>query len=184
MCLAQGPQRSDAGEARTRGPSVSSQALYHWATALPVLKLNVGYQDWNSQNGCQNGKQGRLWSDCFFRSSLIWVYTVCPALFNRRLVFEISDHLSYILAWEFVTRSCLKPQKTCSNHEIHALFEHGFNLTKPIWALICLYNVTRESAAALTDHFAGALVWENVAPIYDVEATLWRSKVWWWRHFV
>ena len=37
MCLAQGPQRSDAGEARTRGPSVSSQALYHWATALPVL---------------------------------------------------------------------------------------------------------------------------------------------------
>ena len=36
MCLAQGPQRSDAGEARTRGPSVSSQALYHWATALPA----------------------------------------------------------------------------------------------------------------------------------------------------
>ena len=28
MCLAQGPQRSDAGEARTRGLSVSSQALY------------------------------------------------------------------------------------------------------------------------------------------------------------
>ena len=34
MCLAQGPQRSDAGEAQTSGPSVSSQALYHWATAL------------------------------------------------------------------------------------------------------------------------------------------------------
>ena len=33
MCLAQGPQRSDAGEALTRSPSVSSQlALYHWAT--------------------------------------------------------------------------------------------------------------------------------------------------------
>ena len=38
MCLAQGPQRSDAGEARTRDPSVSSQALYHWATALQVLR--------------------------------------------------------------------------------------------------------------------------------------------------
>ena len=36
MCLAQGPQRSDAGEARTRGPSVSSQALYHKATALRI----------------------------------------------------------------------------------------------------------------------------------------------------
>ena len=43
MCLAQGPQRSDAGEARTRGPSVSSQALYHWATALP------GDQVWDLQ---------------------------------------------------------------------------------------------------------------------------------------
>ena len=37
MCLAQGPQRSDAGEARTRGPLVSSQALYQRATALPLL---------------------------------------------------------------------------------------------------------------------------------------------------
>ena len=36
MCLSKGPQRSDAGEAWTRGPSVSSQALYHWATALPI----------------------------------------------------------------------------------------------------------------------------------------------------
>ena len=34
MCLAQGPQHRDAGEARTRGPSVSSQALYHLATEL------------------------------------------------------------------------------------------------------------------------------------------------------
>ena len=43
MCLAQGPQRSDAGEARTRYPSVSSQALYHWATALPILLCQNGY---------------------------------------------------------------------------------------------------------------------------------------------
>ena len=31
MCLAQGPQGSDAGEAGTCGPLVSSQALYHCA---------------------------------------------------------------------------------------------------------------------------------------------------------
>ena len=37
MCPAQEPQRSDAGEDRTRGPSVSIQALYHWTTALPVV---------------------------------------------------------------------------------------------------------------------------------------------------
>ena len=41
MCLAKGPQRSDAGEARTCGPSVSSQALYHWATALPINVFNL-----------------------------------------------------------------------------------------------------------------------------------------------
>ena len=33
MCLAQGPQRSDAGEARTPGPSASNQA----ATVLPTV---------------------------------------------------------------------------------------------------------------------------------------------------
>ena len=37
MCPAQEPQRSDAGEARTRDFSVSSQALYHWATALTLV---------------------------------------------------------------------------------------------------------------------------------------------------
>ena len=36
MCLAQGPQCSDADEARTRCPSVSSQALCHLTTALPT----------------------------------------------------------------------------------------------------------------------------------------------------
>ena len=34
MCLALGPQRSDAGKARTRSPLVSSQALYHLATGI------------------------------------------------------------------------------------------------------------------------------------------------------
>ena len=51
MCLAQGTQRSDAGEARTRGPSVSSQALYHWATVLPpfvcVTVFVTWFDNWN-----------------------------------------------------------------------------------------------------------------------------------------
>ena len=41
MCHAQRPQRSDTGEARTRSPSVSSQALYHWATAFPDDALMI-----------------------------------------------------------------------------------------------------------------------------------------------
>ena len=39
MCLAQGPQHSDAHEARNRGLSVLSQALYKCA---PFLTLGVG----------------------------------------------------------------------------------------------------------------------------------------------
>ena len=50
------------------------------------------------------------------------------------------------------------------------LFEHGFYLTKPIWALICLHDVTWESVAALTDHFTNAFVGENVARLCDVVA--------------
>ena len=34
---------------------------------------------WYSQNACQDSKQGRTRSACFFRSSLIWVCTVCLA---------------------------------------------------------------------------------------------------------
>ena len=41
MCLAQGPQRSDAGEAQTRSLLVSSQALYHWATAFPTSNMLI-----------------------------------------------------------------------------------------------------------------------------------------------
>ena len=39
MCLAQGPQRSDPGEARTHDPLILSQALYHRATA-PKSKIS------------------------------------------------------------------------------------------------------------------------------------------------
>ena len=47
-----------------------------------------------------------------------------------------------------------------------------FNLTTPIWALICLHDVTRECVAALADHFADAFVCKNIAPVYDIVATL------------
>ena len=41
MCLAQGPQRSDADEAQTHGLSVLCQAPYHWATGLPDLQMTI-----------------------------------------------------------------------------------------------------------------------------------------------
>ena len=50
------------------------------------------------------------------------------------------------------------------------LFEHGFYLTKPICALICLHDISQENSASLTDHFADAFVRENVAQVYDIVA--------------
>ena len=50
MCFAQGPQRSDAGEARTSGPSVSSQALYRWAIALPCKKKEKKVREEDTMN--------------------------------------------------------------------------------------------------------------------------------------
>ena len=44
----------------------------------------------------------------------------------------------------------------------------AFSLTKPIWVLICLHDVTGERAAALTDHFSDAFVRKNHAHLYDV----------------
>ena len=52
------------------------------------------------------------------------------------------------------------------------LFEHGFYLKRPNWALICMHDITRASVAAVTDHFANAFVCENV-PIY---MRLWRRN--------
>ena len=49
MCIAQGPQRSDASEAWTRGPSVSSQALYHWATVSPHIRELNFFNCWVSE---------------------------------------------------------------------------------------------------------------------------------------
>ena len=58
MCLAQGSQRTDAGEARTRDPSVSSQALYHTATALPSfaskIRLYKNHASINQPRPCRN----------------------------------------------------------------------------------------------------------------------------------
>ena len=48
----------------------------------------------------------------------------------------------------------------------------AFNLRKPIWALICLHDITWESVAALAVHFTDAFVRKNVARAYDVVATL------------
>ena len=47
MCLAQRPQRSDPGEARTQSPSVLSQALYHWAKMSKWNAKSFEFGNWH-----------------------------------------------------------------------------------------------------------------------------------------
>ena len=76
------------------------------------------------EQACQNGKQGRHWSGCFFRSSLVWVCAVCLGLFDRQLVFEILEHLSYFklfMFWTYLRKSCavlnlLEKELCCFEH--------------------------------------------------------------------
>ena len=72
-----------------------------------------------------------------------------------------------ILALEFDTRSCLKPQNPCSNLNM------AFTCKSLNWSLICMHDVTLECVAAVFDHFADAFVRENVARVY---MTLWRRN--------
>ena len=60
----------------------------------------------------------------------LFVCTITLGTFVRTQLHCILQFSTNILAWEFVTRSCLKPRNPCSNHEIHVLFEHGFYLKK------------------------------------------------------
>ena len=51
------------------------------------------------------------------------------------------------------------------------LLNMAFTLKSLNWALICMHDVTLESVAAVTDHFADAFVRDDVASVY---MTLWR----------
>ena len=90
-------QHSDAGEARTRGPTVSSQALNHWATAPFLLKLEWAIFNILKVNGeifsffnfylkpplkfprlntgILSSWKRTLWA--LIRLLLIWVHSVC-----------------------------------------------------------------------------------------------------------
>ena len=78
--------------------------LYQLSHCAPHNYVN--YQSQCSQNACQNSKQCRPISDCFFRSSLILVCTwrsslilfctVCLGHFGRQLAFKILEHIGTI----------------------------------------------------------------------------------------
>ena len=99
MCLAQEPKCSDAGEAWTRGLSVSSQALYHWATALPIFIHSELNLSWHSEF-----RMKKKIFDWFFnsllqnQSSIIWnFYFISHKILKSGILLKIDTHvLQYI----------------------------------------------------------------------------------------
>ena len=88
MCLAQGPQRSDADEARTRGSSVWTQALYHLAMALPE-KLLLGRKESKKQN--KINVSFREAARLIARNSYITLlYTIDPSFLLVDICLELS----------------------------------------------------------------------------------------------
>ena len=101
---------------------------------------------------------------------------------NRfRKGFGLSSELSLRCKLIIIIHSCIGKRyaKLFEAAKIHVqimrltcCLNMAFTWTKPIWALICLHDVTRESVADLTDHFADAFVLENVVRVYDDVTTL------------
>ena len=91
---------------------------------LPQIQSNV------SKRCRRNGKQWRPWSDC---SSLIWVYTVCPDLFVRKLtiikVFYF-NRLRCVTMWDFIW-------SFRENRLWHWGHSNGFS---PLCIFTCLFN--------------------------------------------
>ena len=110
MCLAQRPQRGDPGEAQTRGPSVSSQALYHWPTALHLVIsmysktcLKGHSKIYKTMVLMENGSLMKVESiaECSPWSNLQYFW---PALSDNRswkpiFVVFLSDHLRQVLLY-------------------------------------------------------------------------------------
>ena len=62
-------------------------------------------------------------------------------------------------------------ENQCSNHEIHMLFEHRFKCTM-LKMSPDLFDITRESIPAWTDHYINVNVCKNITGVMTFDAIL------------
>ena len=99
-------QRSNAGEARTRGPSVSSQALYHWATALSAHRCHKirNIVDWSMHVYSFQYEHAyanilyvyELWS----LHVLVWIHWLIWAAASQTRIQKVSSEV--VLLWQLL----------------------------------------------------------------------------------
>ena len=75
-----------------------------------------------------NGKQCRPWSDCFSRSSLIWVYTVCPGLSVQKLRIITVKTADKTMKFQSSDQPSFCPQVLCFSHGkiVFLTYQAGF----------------------------------------------------------
>ena len=135
MCLAQGPQRNDAGEARTRDLSVLSQALYHWATALPSKGVKTSQRcEWlivTSRNVSSkiNVKPSKVQIPIYFL--IIWIFWS-----NKH---EFTRHMMTFLKITKSQNGQIYPEDTFSHGAAHIIF-HALS-EKSIWSESLLFSM-------------------------------------------
>ena len=134
MCLAQGPQRSDAGEARTRGPSKQI------STPINFLQKKYYYQ---KENLSKNGKNNSVTK---IQTGIKYIPTACrqPKTFN----FKISQYkcLMGIIHTDKFLIKCKIGETTLCNFciiEIETIYNHFWEgiyvqhfLDKPDYVLV------------------------------------------------
>ena len=59
-------------------------SLWNGSNANAVYNKILAVRAWILPTACQNSKQRRPWSDCFLRSSPIWVCTICLGIFGKQ----------------------------------------------------------------------------------------------------
>ena len=79
------------------------QILFHTFLAKSLIFILLFLK-----NTYWNGKQCRPWSDCSFRSSLIWVCTVCICYFDRNL--GIQNFRTFTIPITYVSQQFLAIQ--------------------------------------------------------------------------
>ena len=99
MCLAQGPQCSDAGEAQTRGSSVSSQALYHWFTKNGAIRYEIAFFKTQSRLSIHKCKYCMIPVKSWFCCLVLFLFPVwfCNISLFIKGLYDGSDLKNYLL---------------------------------------------------------------------------------------
>ena len=113
---------------------VMANVLKFWRLLSFFSQINVGFQDWNSQNACQNREQGRPWLYSFIRGSLIWVCYLSRPFWKGSIVFKIRTFTIYCIHFIIFNLLLLLGRYSWSQ------FSTVNEITRTFWTALLLFH--------------------------------------------